>query len=155
LNYAPPSKLFTLEELRLEVRPSSTPIAATAPFPLLSEAGVLAYRKALFSKEVIESCSVAPYENSMIVRNAAGHSKFLHEFWNHSETLRIMSENMKAPLVPIFPLEEAFVSLQTYSDNLEDMKKEVSVGPKHERVPIADGDLKYDPLMAKSIIPWQ
>ena len=155
MNYAPPKKRFTLKELVLELRPSSTPIAATTPFPLLSEKGVLTYRKALFSENVIRACSVAPYDNTLILRNAAGHSKFLHDFWNHPETLKIMSQNMKAPLVPIFPLEEAFVSLQTSSNDLEEMKKEVSVEPQHERIPISESDLNYDPLKVKSIIPWQ
>ncbi|RFU32487.1 hypothetical protein B7463_g3852, partial [Scytalidium lignicola] len=154
LNYSPPSKLFSLEDLTLELRPSSTPIAATEPFPFLSEKGVLAYRKALFSKNVLLECAVAPYANSLILRNAAGHSAFLHDLWNHPETLRIVSENMKAPLVPIFPLEEAFVSLQTSSSDVKDMVKEVRVEPQYEKDPIADGDFQYDPLKAKSIIPW-
>jgi hypothetical protein len=141
-------------DLGLEPRPSSTPVAATAPFQLLSEKGVLAYRKALFSEKVLQAYSVAPYDNSLILRNAAAHSRFLHDFWSNPVTLKIMSENMQAPLVPIFTLEEAFVSLQTSSNDLDDMKKEITIEPLHQKIPIAACN-SYNPLEAKSIIPWQ
>lgn len=66
-----------------------------------------------------------------------------------------MSENMKAPLVPIFNLEEAFVSFQTSSNDIDQMKKEVTIEPPHEKILIGEGDANYNPLEAKSIIPWQ
>ncbi|XMA18062.1 hypothetical protein WAI453_010853 [Rhynchosporium graminicola] len=108
-------------------RSTSTPIAATAAFPFLSHEGVLAYRGALFSDETLENCSVLLGANALILSNAGGHSKFLHDLWNHPETLKIMSKNMKVPLIPIMQMEEAFVSVQTDSYDIEEMK-EISKG---------------------------
>ncbi|CZT06815.1 uncharacterized protein RAG0_12457 [Rhynchosporium agropyri] len=127
LDYSPPAHLFSLADLQLEQRSTSTPIAATAAFLFLSHEGVLAYRGALFSDETLENCSVLLGANALILRNAGGHSKFLHDLWNHPETLKIMSKNMKVPLIPIMQMEEAFVSVQTDSYDIEEMK-EISKG---------------------------
>ncbi|KAL5330178.1 hypothetical protein ACEPPN_003703 [Leptodophora sp. 'Broadleaf-Isolate-01'] len=153
LNYTPPAHLFSLADLHLEQRPSSTPIAATAAFPFLSHEGVLAYRRALFSDEVLEHCSATWGSNALILRNAGGHSKFLHDLWNHPETLRIMSENMKAPLIPIFQLEEGFVSVQTESCDVEEMKREISKVPQHVTIPLTEEQKSFDPLNS-NILPW-
>ncbi|KAL2070349.1 hypothetical protein VTL71DRAFT_13375 [Oculimacula yallundae] len=153
LNYSPPAHLFSLADLQLEQRPSSTPIAATPAFSFLSHEGVLAYRRALFSDEVLKTCSVTTGSNALILRNAGGHSKFLHDLWNHPETLRIMSENMKAPLIPIFQLEEGFVSVQTESCDIDEMKREISQVPQHVRIPLTKEQENFDPLNS-NILPW-
>lgn len=148
--------MYPLADLRLEPREFSTPIAATAPFQLLSEKGVSAYRRALFAPEVLDECAVSPYLNTLIVRDAAKKSKFLHDFWNHHETLKILSELMQAPLVPIFKIEEGFVSVQTKSSNdIEQMKKEVSIEPDHQVIQLSEEERDADPLKSGSIIPWQ
>ncbi|KAH0163548.1 hypothetical protein KCU67_g5511, partial [Aureobasidium melanogenum] len=155
LDYAPPKKVYPLADLKLEPRDFSTPIAATAPFQLLSEEGVLAYRRALFAPDVLDECAVSPYLNTLIVRDAAKKSKFLHDFWNHPDTLRILSGLMQAPLVPIFKIEEGFVSVQTKSSqNIEEMKKEVSIEPDHRLVELSEEERNADPLKFGSIIPW-
>ncbi|CZT51608.1 uncharacterized protein RSE6_12772 [Rhynchosporium secalis] len=135
LDYSPPAHLFSLADLQLEQRSTSTPIAATAAFPFLSHEGVLAYRGALFSDETLENCSVLLGANALILRNAGGHSKFLHDLWNHPETLKIMSKNMKVPLISIMQMEEAFVSVQTDSYDIEEMK-EISKGATASMIPI-------------------
>lgn len=148
--------MYPLADLKLESREFTTPIAATAPFQLLSEEGVLAYRRALFAPEVLEECAVSPYLNTLIVRDAAKKSKFLHDFWNHPETLHILSGLMQAPLVPIFKIEEGFVSVQTKSSkDLEEMKKEVSIEPDHRLIELSEEERNADPLKSGSIIPWQ
>ncbi|KAH0030048.1 hypothetical protein KCU78_g3175, partial [Aureobasidium melanogenum] len=155
LDYAPPKKVYPLADLKLEPRDFSTPIAATAPFQLLSEEGVLAYRRALFAPDVLDECAVSPYLNTLIVRDAAKKSKFLHDFWNHPDTLRILSGLMQAPLVPIFKIEEGFVSVQTKSSqDIEEMKKEVSIEPDHRLVELSEEERNADPLKFGSIIPW-
>tara|TARA_R110002060_G_scaffold26170_5_gene35694 strand:- start:975 stop:1172 length:198 start_codon:yes stop_codon:yes gene_type:complete len=65
-----------------------------------------------------------------------------------------MSENMKAPLVPIFQLEEGFVSVQTESCDVEEMKRETSVVPQHVRIPLTKEQESFDPL-SSNILPWQ
>lgn len=154
LNYSPPARLFSLANLHLDQRPSSAPVAATAAFPFLSHEGVLAYRRALFSDEVLEHCSATWGSNALILRNAGGHPKFLHDLWNHPETLRIMSENMQAPLIPIFQLEEGFVSVQTESCDVEEMKREISEAPQHVQIPLTKEQESFDPLNS-NILPWQ
>ncbi|KAH0351790.1 hypothetical protein KCU83_g4017, partial [Aureobasidium melanogenum] len=155
LDYSPPKKVYPLADLKLEPREFSTPIAATAPFQLLSKEGVLAYRRALFAPDVLDECAVSPYLNTLIVRDAAKKSKFLHDFWNHPETLRILSGLMQAPLVPIFKIEEGFVSVQTKSSrNIEEMKKEVSIEPDHRLTELSEHDRNADPFKSGSIIPW-
>ncbi|KAK6005945.1 hypothetical protein QM012_007587 [Aureobasidium pullulans] len=155
LDYSPPKKVYPLADLRLEPREFSTPIAATAPFQLLSEEGVLAYRRALFAPEVLEECAVSPYLNTLIVRDAAKKSKFLHDFWNHPQTLHILSELMQAPLVPIFRIEEGFVSVQTKTaKDIQEMKKEVSIEPDHRVIELSEEERNADPLKSGSIIPW-
>lgn len=155
LNYTPPTTVYTVEDLHLERRAHSTPIAATAPFPLLSEAGVRAYRTALFDQDVVENCAIRAFPHTMVLRNAASRSKFLHDFWNHPQVLQILSENIQAPLTPVMQLEEAFVSTQTDSDTLEEMKKEPRIEPYHEKVELTESQRNYDPLAADSLIPWQ
>ncbi|CAD0107136.1 unnamed protein product, partial [Aureobasidium uvarum] len=155
LAYSPPQKVYSLADLKLEPRDFSTPIAATAPFSLLSEEGVLAYRRAFFAPEVLNECAVSPYLNTLVVRDAARKSKFLHDFWNHPETLGILSGLMQVPLVPIFKIEEGFVSVQTNaSEDIEAMKKEVSVEPDHRVIELSEEERNTDPLKFGSIIPW-
>ncbi|KAG9948736.1 hypothetical protein KCU85_g4831, partial [Aureobasidium melanogenum] len=155
LNYSPPKKVYPLADLKLEPREFSTPIAATAPFQFLSEEGVLAYRRALFAPDVLDQCAVSPYLNTLIIRDAAKNSKFLHDFWNHPETLKILSGLMQAPLMPIFKIEEGFVSVQTKSSNdIEEMKKEVSIEPDHQLIELSEEERNADPLKTGSIIPW-
>ncbi|KAI9740161.1 MAG: hypothetical protein M1834_004739 [Cirrosporium novae-zelandiae] len=153
LNYTPPKKVFTLEDLKLKPLPSSSNIAATTPFPLLSEEGVLAYRRALFAKEVLDNCATNPYTNTIVLRNAAKYSKWLHDMWSHPETVRIVSEAMGTPLVPIFKLEEGFVSVQTKSTNFQDMMKEISIEPLVGKVELTEEEKNFNPLAA-STIPW-
>ncbi|KAG9661956.1 hypothetical protein KCU95_g407, partial [Aureobasidium melanogenum] len=155
LDYSSPTKVYPLADLKLEPREFSTPIAATAPFQLLTEEGVLAYRRALFAPEVLDECAVSPYPNTLIVRDAAKKSKFLHDFWNHPETLNILSGLMQAPLVPIFKIEEGFVSVQTNSaKDLEEMKKEISIEPDHRLIEMSEEEKNANPLESGSIIPW-
>lgn len=65
-----------------------------------------------------------------------------------------MSENMKAPLIPIFQLEEGFVSVQTESCDVEEMKREISKVPQHVTIPLTEEQKSFDPLNS-NILPWQ
>lgn len=72
-------QVHSLTEMGYNVKPGQLDFAYTDPFPFLSEKGLKLYREALTSPEVAQNCY---YNSAMVpltVRNATGHSKFLHQ----------------------------------------------------------------------------
>ncbi|ETN44476.1 uncharacterized protein HMPREF1541_10146 [Cyphellophora europaea CBS 101466] len=154
LAYTPPTTKLTFEDLRLPRSPTSTEVAATVPFPLLSPRGIRAYRRALFASEVVEKCSASPFPGTLTLRNASAHSRFIRDFWNHPETLRAVSDAAGVPLSIVMPTEIAHTNIQASGTNVANMMEALEVEPSNEKIPLTDEERAYDPLKASSIIPW-
>jgi hypothetical protein len=156
LDYTPPSKKITLEDLLLKQSPSASPIAGTVPFPLLSSEGVRAYRRALFQKDVIDKCASSPFPGTLVLRDAVKQSKFINEFWTHPETMRIVSEAVDVPLEIVMPTEIGHTNIQVEGTTIPEMASNLKVEPSLEKVELSAEDRAYDPLKDTSaIIPWQ
>ncbi|KIW52264.1 hypothetical protein, variant [Exophiala xenobiotica] len=154
LAFAPPSKKFTFEDLSLQPSATSTKIAATLPFPILSSEGVRAYRRSLFSSKVLHNCAGIPFPRTLTLRNAAEHSSFIKALWNHPETMRVLSEAAGVPLRIVMQTEIGHTNIQTSGSTLEEMVSELSVEPQTTKVPLTEEERAYDPLKSSSIIPW-
>ncbi|KIX06183.1 uncharacterized protein Z518_04157 [Rhinocladiella mackenziei CBS 650.93] len=154
LAYAPPTTRFTFEDLKLQRSATATEVAATVPFPILTPEGVRAYRRALFSPTVLENCVASPGPGTLTVRNAAAYSSFIQDFWTHPETLQAISDAAGVSLSVVMPTEMAHTNIQTSGSTVEDMVAELKVEPDTTKLPLTDEDRTYDPLKAKSVIPW-
>ncbi|CAP95004.1 Pc21g01070 [Penicillium rubens Wisconsin 54-1255] len=150
LNYTPPSKKFTMQELLLRQSPAASPIAATVPFPLLSAEGVKAYRTALFQEDVINKCA-----RTLILSDAVKQSKFINDFWTHPETMKIVSEAVGVPLEVVMPTEIGHTNIQVEGTTIAHMASNLKVEPVVEKAKLSDEERSYDPLKDDSaIIPW-
>ncbi|KAJ5851752.1 uncharacterized protein N7529_011137 [Penicillium soppii] len=155
LNYVPPIKKFTMEELLLDSSTTTSPIAGTVPFPLLSAEGVRAYRRALFQKEVIENCASSPFPGTLVLRDAVKKSKFINDFWTHPDTMRFVSEAIGVPLEVVMPTEIGHTNIQVQGTTIAEMASNLRVEPTAETLELSPEDRAYDPLTDKSsIIPW-
>lgn len=141
--------------MKLKQSETSTEIAATTPFPILSPEGVRAYRRALFSAPILKTCATSPFPGTLILRNAADHSTFINDFWTHPTTLRLVSEAAGVPLSIIMRTEIGHTNIQTSGDNVEEMIEGLSVEPDMAKLPLSEEEKRYDPLGSESIIPWQ
>ncbi|KAJ5587695.1 uncharacterized protein N7459_003460 [Penicillium hispanicum] len=155
LNYVPPEKKFTMKELLLDESDSTSPVAGTVPFPLLSPAGVRAYRRALFQQKVIDQCASSPFPGTLVLRDAAKHSTFIQDFWTHPETMRIVSEAAGVPLEVVMPTEIGHTNIQVEGATVSEMASNLNVEPSVGKEELSDEDRSYDPLKdERSIIPW-
>ncbi|KAL3418752.1 hypothetical protein PVAG01_10468 [Phlyctema vagabunda] len=154
LAYVPPKKKFTLQDLKIKPSATSSEIAGTAPFPILSHEGVRAYRRALFRRDVIEKCASVPHPGTLILRNAAEYSRFIEDFWTHPATMRLVSDAAGLPLSIVMRTEIAHTNIQTEGSTIEEMIQELSVEPPTEKIPLTEEEKAYDPLNSNSIIPW-
>ncbi|KAL2817958.1 hypothetical protein BDW59DRAFT_181961 [Aspergillus cavernicola] len=155
LNYVPPQKKITMQDLLLNQRSTASPIAGTTPFPLLSPKGVRAYRKALFQQDVLDKCASSPFPGTLVLRDAVKLSKFIRDFWTHPETMRIVSEASGVPLEVVMPTEIGHTNIQVEGTTIPEMTRNLRVEPLVEKVELSPEDRAYDPLTDKSsIIPW-
>ncbi|KIN03142.1 hypothetical protein OIDMADRAFT_144194 [Oidiodendron maius Zn] len=152
--YHPPTKKFSLHDLKLKPKPTSTEIAATVPFPILSQEGVRAYRRSLFQANVLKNCASSPYPGTLVLRNAAEHSKFINDFWTHPVTCRIVSEAAGVPLSIIMRTEIGHTNIQGHGSTVDEMLVELSVEPDATKTELTEEEKAYDPLVGESIIPW-
>ena len=91
----------------------------------------------------------------MTLRNAAAHSSFVRDFWNHEETIRVLSEAAGVPLSVVMPAEIGHTNIQTSGRTIDEMVNALKVEPDTTKVPLTEEERLYDPLKVDSIIPWQ
>ncbi|KUL82747.1 hypothetical protein ZTR_11106 [Talaromyces verruculosus] len=155
LDYSPPKKKITMQELLLNHSAAASSIAGTTPFPLLSREGVRAYRRALFQQKVLDQCASSPFPGTLVLRDAAKLSNFIKSFWTHPETMRIVSEAVGVPLDVIMPTEIGHTNIQVEGATISEMTKKLNVEPTAEKVELSVEERAYDPLKdASAIIPW-
>jgi hypothetical protein len=145
-----------MQDLLLSSSASASPIAGTVPFPLLSPQGVRSYRKALFQQNVIEKCARSPFPGTLVLRDAAKHSRFIRDFWTHPETMRIVSDASGVPLEVVMSTEIGHTNIQAEGATIAEMANNLKVEPSVEKLELTPEERAYDPLKDEtSIIPWQ
>ncbi|RAL02993.1 uncharacterized protein BO80DRAFT_351329 [Aspergillus ibericus CBS 121593] len=154
LTYTPPTTKYTFDDLSLAQFPTATPIAASTPFPFLTPAGILAYRKALTSPAIAHHCAHSPYKNTLVLRNVAKYSSFIHDLWTHPETLRIIADVAGVPLVPIMKYEIGHTNIQANGTSVEEMLSELTAEPATSTVEVTEAEKSQDPVSGRSVIPW-
>ncbi|PLB47804.1 hypothetical protein P170DRAFT_456552 [Aspergillus steynii IBT 23096] len=155
LNYSAPRKKYTMQELSLKQAPTTSSIAGSTPFPLLSHEGVRAYRRALFRSDVLDQCASSPFPATLVLRDAGKHSRFIRDFWEHPETMRIVSEVAGVPLEVVMPAEIGHTNIQVEGDTVAEMASKLQVEPAVEKVDVSPEEREYDPLSDDAaVIPW-
>lgn len=145
-----------MQDLLLDQTTDSSSVAGTTPFPLLSQEGVRAYRRALFQQKVLNSCASSPFLGTLVLRNVEKQSKFIKDFWTHPETMGIVSEAMGVPLDVIMPTEIGHTNIQVEGATISQMTEKLNIEPTVEKVELSAEERAYDPLKdTSSIIPWQ
>ncbi len=56
LNFTPPSRIYTMEDIGLPRDTGVSPLAVSEPFPLFTQEAVMRMREEILSKEVAENC---------------------------------------------------------------------------------------------------
>jgi hypothetical protein len=85
--YTPPEKIITLAELNLNPPTATSPIAITAPFPLLSPEGVQALRADIFRPELVAKYGSWKYPGVYRIRGYGPDAPFTYALWR-SEVMR-------------------------------------------------------------------
>ena len=103
----------------------------------------------------MQNCSYSPYKKTLVLRNVAEYSKFVHDLWTHPETLKIIHEVAGVPLAPVIPYEIGQTNMQVRGSSVEEMIKELASEPSTATRELTEEEKAFDPLTEQGIIPWQ
>jgi hypothetical protein len=153
LAYQRPAKIYSLADLKLGESPIS-PVGSTDPFPFLSAEGVRAFRRELFSKEVLDNCMYSTRPGSAQLRGMAPRfAPFVHQFWTSPEVLKIVSDLAGVDLVPVMNHEICHTNVQLGPDGVEGVKDtpiDPPAPPNGYKVQQKEGD----EAKGNVIVPW-
>lgn len=159
LAYKRPSAIHTLADLQLEDSPISS-VGSTEPFPFLSAEGVRAFRREIFSKDVIDNCMWHTRPGSVQIRGMAPrYAPFIHQFWHSPEVLGIISDLAGVDLVPVMDYEISHTNVQLGPGGV-DAVKDTPIDPPeatkealeefHQNVNGTDRTQEKKPV----VVPW-
>ncbi|KAJ5215215.1 uncharacterized protein N7498_001622 [Penicillium cinerascens] len=109
LAYQKPKKIHTLSDIKLENSPISE-IASTNPFPFLSAEGMRAFRRELFSKDILDNYSY---------KTPPRFAPFTYQFWTSPKALEIVSNLAGVDLIPVLDQEICHTNMQLGPEGLE------------------------------------
>jgi hypothetical protein len=114
LSFSPPKEFYTLEQLGLSSEGSTSPVAITAPFPLLSEEGIKATRADLFRREILEKhrWKEAKDPNVYKLRGYAQAAPFVYDMWSSDAMLKSCSQAAGCELEVVFDYEIGHINVQ-------------------------------------------
>ncbi|KAM0198944.1 hypothetical protein ACHAPI_003388 [Fusarium lateritium] len=159
LAFSPPARTLTMKDLALEPTELS-PIATTEPFPFMSHEAVLAHRRELFSKPVLDNCLFHTRPGSVQLRGMAPrYAPFIHEFWHSPEVLKIISEQAGVELVPAMDYEISHTNVQLGPGGVEAVRNTPIQPPEATPEAIARAQVDKSKTRAitdqsKPIIEW-
>ncbi|RJE22975.1 hypothetical protein PHISCL_04702 [Aspergillus sclerotialis] len=111
VNYQPPSKIYTMEEIGLGGQGIS-PNAVTTPFQLFTEEAMKQMRAEIFSKPVLEDCQyTSDFVKNTIRGMGPARAPFTCDAWNSPEVLSKISEVAGIDLIPVMDYEIAAVNI--------------------------------------------
>jgi hypothetical protein len=114
LNFSPPEEFYTLEQLGLSSEGSTSAVAITAPFPLLSEEGIRATRADLFRREILENhrWKEAKDPNVYKLRGYAQAAPFVYDMWSSDAMMKACSRAAGCELEVVFDYEIGHINVQ-------------------------------------------
>ncbi|KAJ5106955.1 hypothetical protein N7456_003630 [Penicillium angulare] len=152
LAYQRPKAIHTMEDIKLQPSPISQ-VASTDPFQLLSNEGVKAFRRELFSKNVLENCSFPTRPGSVQLRGMAPrYAPFTYQFWTSPEVLGIIKDLAGVELVPVFDHEIAHTNVQLGPKGLEGVK-DTPVDPPGPPPEYQSAKASKEET-SKPVVPW-
>ncbi|KAK0117837.1 hypothetical protein ONS95_012159 [Cadophora gregata] len=156
LAFQPPSKIISLADIHL---PDSeiSPVASSVPFPLLSAEAIKQHRKELFSKDVLDNCTFATRPGSVQLRGMAPrYAPFVHQFWNSSEVLGIISNIAGVDLVPVMDYEICHTNVQLGPGGMDAVRNTPIWPPaatEEEKKSFTKNSTREEEV-SKPIVPW-
>ncbi|KAL2852867.1 hypothetical protein BJY01DRAFT_259690 [Aspergillus pseudoustus] len=117
LNFMPPSKVYSMEELGYPQSRGVSPIGVSEPFPLFSAEAIQQMRKEVLSDEVFSKWKYSSELAQCQLRGyATDCAPFVYDAWKSPETLGIISKIAGVDLVPAMDFEIGHVNLAVYSE---------------------------------------
>ncbi|KAL4878516.1 hypothetical protein BJY04DRAFT_221020 [Aspergillus karnatakaensis] len=117
LNFAPPSKVYSMEDLGYPENRGISPIGVSEPFPLFSAEAIQQMRKEVLSDEVFAKWKYSSELAQCQLRGyAAECAPFTYDAWKNPETLAIISKIAGVDLIPAIDFEIGHVNLAVYSE---------------------------------------
>ncbi|KAL2809937.1 hypothetical protein BJX63DRAFT_423418 [Aspergillus granulosus] len=117
LNFTPPSKVYSMEELGYPKSRGVSPVGVSEPFPLFSAEAIQQMRKEVLSDEVFSKWKYSSELAQCQLRGyAADCAPFVYDAWKSPETLGIISKIAGVDLVPAMDFEIGHVNLAVYSE---------------------------------------
>ncbi|GAD98222.1 hypothetical protein NECHADRAFT_17752 [Paecilomyces variotii No. 5] len=153
LAYQPPARTHTLKDLHLDDSPIS-PIGSTDPFPFLSAESVRAFRRELFSPDVLANCMYHTRSGSVQIRGMTPrYAPFTHGFWTSPEVLGIMSSLAGVDLVPVMDHEIAHINVQLGPNGVDGVK-DTPVEPPEAPRQTETNDYPPKAPEVDALVPW-
>ncbi|GAB1198101.1 hypothetical protein APSETT444_007409 [Aspergillus pseudonomiae] len=124
MNYQPPSKIYTMNEIGLEGQGIS-PNAVTAPFQLFTEEAIKQMRAEIFSKAVLDECQyTSAFVKNTIRGMGPARAPFICDAWRSPEVLAKISEVAGIELIPSMNYEIAAINISVNDQTATVMKAE-------------------------------
>jgi hypothetical protein len=112
LDYQPPSKIWTMQELDFPEDQGISPMSVSEPFPLFSKAAVREMRKEILSRPVWENHRFQSKHAQCQLRGyARRHAPFTYGAWHDPRVLGIISKIAGIELVPNMDYEVAHINI--------------------------------------------
>ncbi|KAF2095791.1 hypothetical protein NA57DRAFT_78571 [Rhizodiscina lignyota] len=114
LAFESPSEFYTLQQLGLPSEGSISPVAITAPFRLLSDAGIRAARADLFRREILQNYKWTEAKDPGVykLRGYAQDTDFVRSLWTSPEMLAACSKAAGCELDVVFDYEIGHINVQ-------------------------------------------
>ncbi|KAK4498405.1 hypothetical protein PRZ48_011063 [Zasmidium cellare] len=114
LNFEPPTEYYTLDKLGLSSTGSISPVAITAPFPLLSDEGIRKTRADLFRTELLAKHKYVESKDPGVykLRGYGKDAPFVYDMWSSKETLAACSAAAGCELDVMFDYEIGHINVQ-------------------------------------------
>lgn len=110
--YIPPEKTITLAELNLNPPTATSPVAITAPFPLLTQEGVQALRADIFRHELVAEYGSWKYPGVYRIRGYGPDAPFTYALWRSEVIRQICSAAAGVELEIVFDYEIGQLNVQ-------------------------------------------
>lgn len=144
LNFEPPTEYYTLDKLGLSSTGSISPIAITAPFPLLSDEGIRQARTDLFRTEMLAKHKYVESKDPGVykLRGYGKDAPFIYDMWTSKEMLAACSAAAGCELDVVFDYEIGHINIQLppgVDEGGEDLERLLPpVDPPQQRAEVSD-----------------
>ncbi|KAL9112477.1 MAG: hypothetical protein Q9227_003319 [Pyrenula ochraceoflavens] len=117
IEFVPPSKTYTMEDLGFPADTGVSSVAVSEPFALFSEEAIHQMRAEIFSKEVWKYCKYSSNLSQCQLRGIApDYAPFIYDVWKSQDTLAIISKIAGVELVPAMDFEIANINISMQSE---------------------------------------